>query len=70
MSDDRTPEQLAFDQRVLSLHQRQASGEVPPPGRISQRQLARELGMTIREIQRAEALALEAIRRSFITRTH
>lgn len=38
-----------FQQRVLDLHARQARGEAPPAGEISDRQVAEELGMSRRE---------------------
>lgn len=51
-----------FKARVLRLHARQAAGEAPPPGSISERQLAEELGLPRRSVRDAQATGLAKIR--------
>ena len=51
-----------FQARVLRLHARQAAGEVPPPGEISQDQLADELGLSRRRVRTLEMRALAKLR--------
>jgi hypothetical protein len=51
-----------FKARVLALHARQAKGECPPPGEISQDQLAAELGLTRRRVRNLERSALAKFR--------
>jgi DNA-binding GntR family transcriptional regulator len=55
---DTSPE---FKARVLRLHAQQAAGEAPPPGRISERELAKRLGLSRRSVRDAEATGLAKI---------
>jgi DNA-directed RNA polymerase sigma subunit (sigma70/sigma32) len=54
-----TPE---FTQRVLELHAAQARGEAPPPGEISQSELAEALGLTRRRVRNLERSAMAKVR--------
>jgi DNA-directed RNA polymerase sigma subunit (sigma70/sigma32) len=54
-----TPE---FTQRVLELHAAQARGEAPPPGEISQSELAEALGLTRRRVRNLERSAMAKFR--------
>jgi len=53
-----------FQQRVLELHAAQARGEAPPPGEISERQLAQAFGVSRRAIHADYSTGLAKIRKA------
>lgn len=57
------PDLDAFRRRAALLLARQLRGEVPPPGEISADRLARELGISRRQLRQLEARALLKLRK-------
>jgi len=55
-----------FKARVLALHARQAKGECPPPGEISQDQLAEELGLSRRRVRELEESGKAKVKAAFL----
>lgn len=56
-----------FRRRAAALLQRQLAGLVPPPGRISQDELAAGLGLSRRQVRQLEARALQKLRKLLTT---
>lgn len=57
-----------FRRQLVSLYTRQATGQAPPPGRISQQALADALGLSKTRIHQIETAALAKLWRELSTR--
>jgi DNA-directed RNA polymerase sigma subunit (sigma70/sigma32) len=63
-SADPDPDLDAFRRRAALLLERQRRGEAPPPGEISEEDLAAGLGISRRKLRRLERTALLKLRKA------
>jgi DNA-binding GntR family transcriptional regulator len=63
-ADEPADDIALFRRRAAELARRQLIGELPPPGRISQDQLAAGLGLSRHQLRELERRALLKLRRA------